>query len=490
MPQKKTVEKYLLALKDIDPKKRIGAMKKLSDLACERQEHWELVILSVPEIIALLHDPSRNVRGWAARLLGRIGPPADAAVPQLVAVLDDPSVIVRECAAYALGRLGPKANSAIPMLEKTLHDPYQGVRTSAHMALRNLLHENQLSAKIYDDDKLVAYPVDNDFLDIHYSEVGWRRAQPGPGNVANLLRSGVEKFLPDDESIRVQGYLLRFKDANPKKRLEATQKLSDIVDAGNEKLNRMIVSALPGIVSLLTSDKSWQVRCWAAWLLGRLGSLGESVVPQLVTALKDRNAAVRECACEALGWLGEKAQSAIPDLEKVLHDPNRGARTSAHKALRKLQHKNDLPEKMDKDSELVARKIDEDLFDIHYYEFGYLRRAQLAGFHRASEDRGDSMNPLRLHPGDTVRITEDVYCDEADWWSYVSYIVAPKGSLGTVLSYVDEKTAYRIRIESVGRPTEYALAVEKKQGLPVHVTCEVGNLELLRPENLEKITLF
>ena len=191
-PKKETVENYLLKLKDTDPGKRIWAMKKLSDVACEHREHLNLITPAVPDIIALLSDPSRHVRSWAARLLGRIGPPADAAVPHLVAALQDQSVTVRECAAYAIGRLGAKANSAIPMLEKSLHDPYEIVRTHAHMALRELQHKNVLSKKIYDDDELVSCKIDDDLLDIHYYEVGWQRAQPHTAGRADKTHSEID----------------------------------------------------------------------------------------------------------------------------------------------------------------------------------------------------------------------------------------------------------------------------------------------------------
>ena len=79
-------------------------MRKLSDFVCAKPDNIDTLILPiVPDIIHLLSDKSWKVRSWAARLLGRIGPKADAAIPHLVNSLQDKMATVRECAAFALG---------------------------------------------------------------------------------------------------------------------------------------------------------------------------------------------------------------------------------------------------------------------------------------------------------------------------------------------------------------------------------------------------
>jgi HEAT repeat protein len=179
-PTKKTVERYISELKDPDPKKKATAMRKLSDVICAKQEDLEALILPIiPDLMALLSDQTWKVRSWAARLLGRIGPKADAAVSSLVIALEDDMVEVRACAAYALGLLGGEATIAIPMLEKTLRDPNQHVRNSAHMAIRKLKNMEQLGPGINDDDELVYYHVDDDEFDIHYGVMGWKELDHG-----------------------------------------------------------------------------------------------------------------------------------------------------------------------------------------------------------------------------------------------------------------------------------------------------------------------
>ncbi len=180
LPKPGTIEKYVAALNDSDPKKRISAMRKLSFVINEWQPDLNMLIIPcVPDLIILLGDPSWKVRSWAVRLLGQIGPDADSALPYLVLALQDRTIPVRECAAYAIGRLGEKANSAIPVLEITLHDPVRSVRTHAHMALRKLHHEDDaLGPKINEDDELVGYQIDDDKLDIHYWVLGHVKRRP------------------------------------------------------------------------------------------------------------------------------------------------------------------------------------------------------------------------------------------------------------------------------------------------------------------------
>jgi HEAT repeat protein len=179
LPSKKTVKRYLSELAGVDQKKKLAAMRNLSDVVCAKPDYMDtLIIPSVPEIIQLLSDESWKVRGWAARLLGRIGPKADAAAPHLAASLQDNMATVRECAAYALGLLGAKATASIPALEKALSDPSRSVRTSAHMSLRKLENMDGLLDHKTGSGEFVCYKIDDDELDIHYYVAGYREKSP------------------------------------------------------------------------------------------------------------------------------------------------------------------------------------------------------------------------------------------------------------------------------------------------------------------------
>jgi HEAT repeat protein len=95
------------ALKDIDDSKRSAAA-------------WVLGSLQVPDTIgplwaaAMDQASEASVRGHAIEALGRLQ--AQEAVPDLMALLNDPSAELRYWAAYALGQIGDP--TSIPALER------------------------------------------------------------------------------------------------------------------------------------------------------------------------------------------------------------------------------------------------------------------------------------------------------------------------------------------------------------------------------------
>ena len=80
---------------------------------------------AVPAILPLLNDPNPQTRIAAAKVIGRIGPPAAEAVPALTQMLDDEDEDVRRAAAFALGEIGPAAESAVPALLEMLQSAQQ-----------------------------------------------------------------------------------------------------------------------------------------------------------------------------------------------------------------------------------------------------------------------------------------------------------------------------------------------------------------------------
>ncbi len=71
--------------------------------------------------------------------------------------------------------------------------------------------------------------------------------------------------------------------------------------------------------------------------LGNVGSADSTAYPALVGALKDPNARVRGAAILALGKPGAAAKAAVPALRDLKeHDPDPGVRDYAAKALKNL----------------------------------------------------------------------------------------------------------------------------------------------------------
>ncbi len=85
------------ALKDEDEAVRCAAAWALAKLGLPNK--------GLPVLIAGLEGESAWLRGWVARRLGEVGPPAKAAIPALTKALKDQSKDVRKAAAEALKKI-------------------------------------------------------------------------------------------------------------------------------------------------------------------------------------------------------------------------------------------------------------------------------------------------------------------------------------------------------------------------------------------------
>lgn len=91
---------------------------------------------TLPELIKVLSGPNDEARIGAARVLGSMGPEAEAAVPALTkALYTEGPYDVRQAAAWALGEIGPAAKSAVPALIVVLLTDFVHARRAAALAL-------------------------------------------------------------------------------------------------------------------------------------------------------------------------------------------------------------------------------------------------------------------------------------------------------------------------------------------------------------------
>jgi HEAT repeat protein len=136
------VELCLLAVKSPSSTVREVAVRGIHDSINPRLAPRQSDLI-IPEMTALLNDPSKFVRLWSAGTLGMIGPKASNAVPVLIVALHDndvgptpgSKVYVRAWTATALGRIGPPAGSAVPDLTMLLSDPDVNLRWKAAYAI-------------------------------------------------------------------------------------------------------------------------------------------------------------------------------------------------------------------------------------------------------------------------------------------------------------------------------------------------------------------
>jgi HEAT repeat protein len=277
-----------------------GLVEALKDKPREQRIEVSLVRLG-PAAVPALREALQDERGGeaAAHVLGLMGAPAAEAVPDLIAILQRPQAAgaLRGEAAFALGRIGEPAGDIVPALIAALKDRNKDVRQQAADAL------------------------------------GWI----GP---------------PAREA--VPALVAALKDDDAKLAKKACQALSFIDDTG----------AAPALLETFQGDRD-EVRAAASWALWHLGpkaqqvlpalrafaqgpieksaaartllaSFGPQVVPVLVNALHDDEAARREAAAEMLGRIGPPARAAVPHLINALQDKSSAVALTAAMALAEI----------------------------------------------------------------------------------------------------------------------------------------------------------
>ncbi len=110
-----------------------------------------------------------------------------------------------------------------------------------------------------------------------------------------------------------------------------------------EALVRIGRHAVPDLVEAL-KDHNANVRNAAAQTLGSMGPNARGATLALGDLLRDQSDVVRVSAAKALGRIGWEARSAVRELKRVLHDENRKVRESAAETLRRIERKSELKE--------------------------------------------------------------------------------------------------------------------------------------------------
>jgi hypothetical protein len=135
---KKTIEKMLKdgtkKMASANPDERAeGAGYLLGYITCAYRAQYQ------PVLVKALKDTNPKVRNTAAQTLEKIQ--AADAVPDLVALLDDPDKDVQVRAAYALGGMGKAASSAEPGLREAQKRASAQKNSMVEGSIQNALDE-------------------------------------------------------------------------------------------------------------------------------------------------------------------------------------------------------------------------------------------------------------------------------------------------------------------------------------------------------------
>jgi HEAT repeat protein len=315
----------------------------------------------INRIIECLNAGRRNARFWAASILLRIGPKANAAIPRLVQILEDREEDdgVRGVAGGALGFMGPDAipvlgkllneskdayvrrkaadafcrhceyaKEAVPLLLRGVRDPDREVRLNTVSSLVafgqpgvpmlvDALAKEPISAKLYIAEALSKIDVERVpemvpiLLDgIELSDADDRAQAAWTFSELAEKRRNLVSVL-DEATVQrmVKSLAMHLRNDDSRVRSAAAQTLGS---CGVEAQQ-----AVSDLVQCL-SDNDWLVRGWGVRSLARIGRPAKQVVTALTQALSDQETEVRGAAVDGLGDLGIDAAGALDALGEAL----------------------------------------------------------------------------------------------------------------------------------------------------------------------------
>lgn len=241
-------------------------------------------------MLAAWHDyPEQHRR--ALRSLGKIGPDA---LDQIVIALHSPNGDIREQAAGVLGAIGFRDRRVLVPLVEAMRDPEAGVRHQAGWALKELAPEPRILMPG------LTRAMRDERPDIRFNAIAF------------LGQLGADAMPPLIESLG---------DPDEKARRQAVRSLQEL-RVPDEVLMRAVLPRL--------KDAATEIRQSAVAVLQRCGRLA---LPELIGALQDKDAVVRQQAIQSFATLPPDAQAILPALTAALRDDDAYVRAGAVAAL-------------------------------------------------------------------------------------------------------------------------------------------------------------
>lgn len=299
----KIIDRVLEFITEPPPKESTYFDPIVSSLLWIKGRYAEVLI---KRIASLLKDEDSNVRGYAAKVLGKIR--NEKAVDALINALTDEEGYVQWRAIEALGQIGNK--KAVAALIKVSSNKDSDMQWRAAKALVKVGHD-----KLIDDLLNILSDKNNRMRWYAASLLGETRNEQAVDALIKALND--EEFFGQQHVAEALGNLgdvkaidplikaLSYKDNHM--RANAAKALGNF---GNEKVIDALIKSL--------SDGDDLVRVRAAEALRQIKN--EKAVDALIKTLSDKNNHVRRRAAEALGQIGD--EKAVDALIKTLSDKN------------------------------------------------------------------------------------------------------------------------------------------------------------------------
>lgn len=271
----------------------------------------------VASAVALLADPSAEVRARAAQSLGALGEAAKPAAAELTALLNDDDPAVRRQAVGALAAIQPEPEVMIPLFTKLLEDSDPGVQLRVLQALA--------------DAGEAAVPGLIKALDADETEywacVVLRDIGPAAKDAVPAL---TEKLNDPREEIQIQAILAL--GAMGEAALSAVPQIAAAL--GNEHVAPVATFALgqlgsiPGDAEPVIRSNAQSghpgLRTVSLWTLARVHlddlEVRRAAMTELIARLKDERPQIRAVAARGLAALPPAPEVAVPLWEEAMKD--------------------------------------------------------------------------------------------------------------------------------------------------------------------------
>lgn len=295
-------------LGDADPSVVLPALHTLADM---REE-------AVPLLLAALDEP--KARYWAAVAAAEIGPEAAAAAPKLTDLAATGELDERMQAIFALAAIGAPASGAAPVLIEALSGNEDVLKFAAAFALGKLGvagADGPLAATAEADDPFLA------------AVASWALAEIHPDDPVRVtaavekLRVGLQHA---DATVRA-GSINGLADLAGNVDAETRQALATAFATLLDDPDPAVAQAAGGALVRLGSDAATAIRSQLGdsatrmrgmEILAAQAEAAAPLVPEMVEALGDADAACASEAAVALAAVGPAAAAAVPTLRGLL----------------------------------------------------------------------------------------------------------------------------------------------------------------------------
>lgn len=315
----KTLYQWTDDLKSKDPSVREQAIAVLKAYGKYAQDKASVVIQA-------LRDPDASVRVNAAITLGFIGmeeKDREAGISALARMLRDSQGIVKYQAARALARFGSDANPALEALIVATRDNTTWEIRQAAVAALSVAAWVQTSSGEYGFDARAFRPL-LERLNDYSAEVRLE-------GLYGLLRMG-KPMRPLDVQTELQFlHPLWYNTKQPEKvQIWARVTLMRIGQVSEHDLGP--------ILKFLKTSPNPEARIHAARAMAFIGYAANTHVPDLLSALDDKEPEVLAWCCIALGEMREAGRQAIPTLRKLTQHPDQAVKDAANQAISSLEN--------------------------------------------------------------------------------------------------------------------------------------------------------